>query len=832
MSTLARILALRVFAPLTVLVCAAASASAQDAQVGGPLPGPFPLFPTTNWWNSDISQAPADPNSATFIDFINANGRRRLHPDMGGNTGLSAPDPLTYGMIYTVVPGSQPLVPVTFQYDDESDHAAPGRPPGYPIPDQAKTEPRWIEGGLPGGGTNGDRHMLLVDRDNRLLYELFALRWNATAGRWDAGSGAIFPLDTNLRRPDTWTSADAAGLAILPGLIRYDEAFGSDPIRHALRVTVRATNGYVFPASHRAGNTAGALPMGARLRLRANKDLSTYPAHLGRVFQAMKTYGLIVADNGSDMYITGTYDTRWDMSPILSAFRSLYADDFEVISLGWNPVLTDGDSDGLSDEWEDQSCLDKASAAGVNGAGGDPDGDGASNLDEFRAGTHPRGTRVTYFAEGVTRTFFSTRFALVNPGTSAARVLCRFLKSDGSTVTHWVTVPPLARRTVEAASVPNLASAEFSTTIESDALIGADRTVAWDTTRYGAHTESGIPSPSSIWHFAEGATHSGFDLFYLFQNPATTTSTVRVTYLRPSPLSPLQRTYSVAPLSRITVWVDTVAPELAAVDVSATVEVLSGPAIIAERAMYLGAGGRTFGAGHASAAARAPTQNWFLAEGATGDYFDLFVLIANPGSQAASVRAQYLLPSGQVVTKSYVVEPRSRFNVWVDREDTRLADTSVSTVITSTNGVPVVVERAMWWPGPSGVGWREAHASAGSTQPALDWLVSDGEVGGAAVTSTYVLLANVGNAGLAVDVQVVFDDATPTVTRRYTLAANSRSNIDVGRDFPTTSGHRIGVITRSVGSPTPSLVVERSTYWDVGPERWAAGTNALGFVLR
>jgi hypothetical protein len=234
------------------------------------------------------------------------------------------------------VSGSQPLVPVVFEYKNESDFAAPGRPPGYPIPEQAKNEQKWIEGGLAGSDprASGDRHMLIVDRDNRILYELYALRWN---GLWEAGSGAIFLLDSNERRRDGWTSADAAGLAILPGLIRYEEAYGDAPIRHAFRFTVRRTNGYVYPASHRAGSTAGALPMGARLRLKASKDISAFPPPVQRIFQAMKTYGLIVADNGSDMYISGTYDTRWSNEVLNPAFESLTASDFEVIQLGWRP---------------------------------------------------------------------------------------------------------------------------------------------------------------------------------------------------------------------------------------------------------------------------------------------------------------------------------------------------------------------------------------------------------------------------------------------------------------------------------------------------------------
>lgn len=305
------------------------------AQVrGGDLPGPLPLFPPTNWWNTDISAAPVDSNSAAFINFIGAG--RRLHPDFGGDSG--DPSGPIYGMPYIIVTGIQPLVPVIFEYDDESDAGAPGRPPGYPIPEQAKTEQKWIEGGLAGNDPNadGDRHMLIVDRDNRILYELYALHW--TGSRWEAGSGAVFPLDSNARRPEEWTSADAAGLAILPGLIRYDEAFGSEPIRHAFRFTVRSTNGYVFPASHRAGSTTGALPMGARLRLKASKDISSYPAAVQRIFQAMKTYGLIVADNGTDMYISGTYDTRWDNDVLNPAFASLTAADFEVVQLGWQPT--------------------------------------------------------------------------------------------------------------------------------------------------------------------------------------------------------------------------------------------------------------------------------------------------------------------------------------------------------------------------------------------------------------------------------------------------------------------------------------------------------------
>jgi len=281
------------------------------------------LFPPDNWWNQDISTAPVDSQSDAYINFI---GRTRgSHPDFG---------PPPYGIPYVSVSGSQARLPIAFvDYGDESDTGFRGEN-GYPVPDAARSQPNFIEGGIAGGGTSGDRHLLIVDRDRWVLFELFAARWNASRSRWEAGSGAVFDLSSNTRRPEGWTSADAAGLAILPGLVRYDEAMRG-PVRHGFRMTVRSTNGYVWPASHRAGSTTGALPMGARLRLRSSKDLSRYPTYIQNIFRAMQTYGLIVADNGSDMYVTGSMDGRWNNSELNPAFAALTAGDFEVVRLGW-----------------------------------------------------------------------------------------------------------------------------------------------------------------------------------------------------------------------------------------------------------------------------------------------------------------------------------------------------------------------------------------------------------------------------------------------------------------------------------------------------------------
>jgi hypothetical protein len=282
------------------------------------------VFPAGNWWNLDVSAAPVDPASGQYIAFLNGHS---LHPDFG---------PPPYGFPYAVVDNTQRRVPVTFvSYPDESDAGAPGQPAGYPVPDPAKEQAGWIEGNVAGGGTSGDRHMLIVDRDNWLLFETAEMRWNQSAARWEAACGAVFDLSVSGRRPEGWTSADAAGLAIFPGLVRYDEAYGTSEITHAFRVTVRSTNGHVWPASHSAGKTSGAPPMGMRLRLKASKNLSSYRPEVQRIFRAMQRYGLIVADNGSDMYISGTMDSRWDNDVLNPAFASLNANDFEVIQLGW-----------------------------------------------------------------------------------------------------------------------------------------------------------------------------------------------------------------------------------------------------------------------------------------------------------------------------------------------------------------------------------------------------------------------------------------------------------------------------------------------------------------
>lgn len=445
----------------------------------------------------------------------------------------------------------------------------------------------------------------------------------------------------------------------------------------------------------------------------------------------------------------------------------------------------------------------------------------------------PLGTYKRYFSEGATSAFFDTRFALLNVTSDTTSVLLRFLKGDGTTTTHLLSMRPFSRRTVSVKDVPGMASAEFSTIVESDAELVVDRTMTWGPTGFGGHTETSVEAPRTSWYFAEGATHSGFNLFYLLQNPNPTPTQVRVRYLRGHG-GPLEKTYTLPAHSRTNVWVDVeefngLGLALADSDISAVIESLDGQPIIAERAMYLDTPGQTFGAGHESAGTNGPTTEWFFAEGATGPYFDLFVLIANPGVTDAVVEAEFLLPDGTTIVRPYTVPASSRFNIWVDQEDAMLANTGVSTTIRSTNGVPVIAERAMWWPGST---WHEAHNSPGATTTGTRWALAEGEVGTARRTETYILIANTSASPGDVKVTLFFEDGTTAAQTYASISGKSRFNVPVASFFPQAEGKRFGAVVESLGTIPAQIVVERAMYWNADGVAWAAGTNALATRLK
>ncbi|HUN90984.1 MAG TPA: hypothetical protein VMU33_02930 [Burkholderiaceae bacterium] len=289
---------------------------------GGSLNGAVP-FPADNAWNTDISSAPVDPNSDNLIASIGVS--TGLHPDFG--SGLYAGAPI--GIPYVVVAGSQAPVAIHFvAYGDESD------PGPYPVPANAPIE------GQPaaGGSFGGDRHVIVIDRDANRLYEMDNAVPQAD-GSWNADAGAVFHLDSDAVRPTAqpgWTSADAAGLPIFPGLARYDEVAGG-AIRHALRFTVAQTRkAYVPPANHEASTATSANlpPMGMRVRLKASYAIpSTFDPQVQVILQALKTYGMIVADNGSDWYISGAPDAGWNNDALVAQLGAVKGSDFEVVQM-------------------------------------------------------------------------------------------------------------------------------------------------------------------------------------------------------------------------------------------------------------------------------------------------------------------------------------------------------------------------------------------------------------------------------------------------------------------------------------------------------------------
>ena len=488
-------------------------------------------------------------------------------------------------------------------------------------------------------------------------------------------------------------------------------------------------------------------------------------------------------------------------------------------------ATTDADGDGMSDVFETRYSLDLLDP---RDASHDDDRDGVANAQEQRDGTHPRGTVTRYLAEGATSPFFTTRLALTNPGDADATVLLRFLPVSADAVPHVVTVPAHSRQTVDVGSVAGLAQAEFATVLESDRLVVLDRLMTWDANGYGSTIETAMTSLSREWFLAEGATHSGFDLFHLLQNPAATATTVQVTFLRPAPQEPIVKHFTLAPQSRFNVWVDTLDPGLADTDVSAAI-VASQP-IAVERALYLSRPGQLFTAGHESAGVTAPALTWFLAEGATGPYFDEFILLANPNTTPSTATVTFLTPDGRTVVQTHTVAPQSRFSIWVDYADPALADTAVSTTVEVTNDVPIVVERAMWWPSDASR-WHEAHNSPGATSAGLAWVVSGGEDGGPTDTETYVLIANTAEIGATVRVSVLLEDGH-THARLFSVPARSRFNVQLRAEFAAIAGQRFGVLVESIGLGTAPIVVESAIYGDANGVPWQAGANALATRLR
>lgn len=485
---------------------------------------------------------------------------------------------------------------------------------------------------------------------------------------------------------------------------------------------------------------------------------------------------------------------------------------------------TDANADGMDDNW--------AARYGVTTAAADDDSDGVSNVDEYRNSTHPMLPQTWHLSEGATG-FFNERIAVVNPDTAPATVTVTFLRESGAPIVRDYPLAGQSRLTIPVNDVAGLASAAVSAVVTaSNGGVIVERTMLWDARGgglYGGHLGKGIPAARTTWFLAEGEQNF-FDTYILFANAGATHATVTVNYLLDGG-NPVQRTYDVAANARLTVYAGLI-PELKGRAFSTTIT--SSAPITVERAMYFGSvAGRLWNGGHEAAAVPAPSTNWFVAEGRSGPVFDTYLLIANPNPSATVATIRFLVPGGGAISKTYDLPAQSRRTVHVDSQDARLADTDVSAEISAP--LPVVVERAMYWPDPS-TNWQEAHSSAGVTTTGTLWAMAEGEVGGPMGWTTFILLANPSPSPTLATVTFLRTDRPPLVITQM-VPANSRVTIDAqaarnAQQQGLDSGERFGVMVDTGASGVP-IVVEHAIYFN-GPQGqfWAGGMNETAVRIR
>jgi hypothetical protein len=430
-------------------------------------------------------------------------------------------------------------------------------------------------------------------------------------------------------------------------------------------------------------------------------------------------------------------------------------------------------------------------------------------------------TTASYLAEGASGGFFDLDIAIANPTATSVPLRVTFLKPDGSTVVQTPTINALSRMTLKVDEIPEVANTAVSAVVESltGTPVVVERSMFWDAGYYGGHTGTAVVQPHTQWYFGEGS-QGFFDTFVLLANSNPVAANVTVTFLREVG-PPVVTTHLVGPTSRLNVWANEY-PDLR--DSSFSIVVSSDQPIIAERAMYFGAA-RFWDGGHESAGVNAPSTTWFHAEGATGAFFDTYILIGNPNGQPATVTLTYLLETGQTVVRQHTIAPNARLTVPVESEDPLLAEAAVSTTVSSD--VPVISERAMYWPG-SFTTWAEAHNSFGVTETATRWGLAEGRVGMAQGFETYILLANAEASPAIVLITFLKPDGT-TVVKPFTVGPTTRRNVWVNGEVPELANTTFGAVVDSVnGVP---ISVERALYWNTFGQTWAGGTNATATRL-
>ena len=443
----------------------ACTASAQAPTIGGGCT----VFPADNIWNTPVDQLPVAGNSSTYVNTIGASGT--VHIDFG--SGLYAGGPI--GIPFITVPGSQTKYPVTFQYADESDQGP------YAIPLNAP-----IEGG---SASTGDRHAIAIDTNNCILYELYAAYPQSSS--WQAGSGSIFNLLQSILRPSGWTSADAAGLPIFPGLARYDEIAAGE-IRHALRFTVPQTQkAFVWPARHYASSLTGSQypPMGVRFRLRAGFDISGFSPVNQIILKALKKYGMMIADNGSAWFISGAPDSRWNNDDLHTLGLGIHGSDFEVVDVSGLMISPDS---GQARQTSAVSVSVTPSSASVQ----------VSTTKQFSATVNNstnQGVTWTASAGSITAAgLFTAPSSVPAPATVTIQATSQADTSAKGTASVTITPPPPP---VTVTVSPSSANVQVSMTQQFNATVNnsSNQSVTWSVTGGGTISSAGLyTAPATV----------------------------------------------------------------------------------------------------------------------------------------------------------------------------------------------------------------------------------------------------------------------------------------------------------------------------------------------
>jgi len=744
------------------------------------------VFPSDNVWNADISTLPVHPRSAQWLSSMAA-ATTNLHPDFGGPP---------YGFPFNVVDNTHPTVSVSFQYASESD------PGPYPVGTDTSIE------------NGSDHHALIVNKNTCALYELFALAGSGST--WTAGSGAIFPLGSDALRPLGWTSADAAGLPIFPGLVRWDEV-QAGAITHAIRFTAQQSDqSFLWPARHQAGTAANPSlpPMGARFRLKASYDISHFSGQAQVILRAMQHYGLILADNGSNWYFSGTEDANWP-DTLLSELKTVPASQFDAID-------------------ESSLMVDPNSAAVSTGCGSATASSGPGPTSQ---------SNTFYFAEGFTGNGFIECLSLFTPKTSGTAQIDYYLAGGG----HATQLVALQAGQVASVKVNQVVGAnqEVSARVTLPGPGVVERIMHFSFGGWHGSTDAvGATQLATEWDFAEGSTLGFFSEYLTLQNPNATAVPATLTYMTDSGAHPA-KTVMLGANSRTTVEVfrgDTastlsactpngagancgVGPGIGGVSVQVTTP--SGQPIVAERPFYVN--GFSFGSGpirdgHVAFGANAPALQWNFAEGTTLPGFYEYLTLQNPGATLpAQVTLRYLDGASNVTLRSVTVNPLSRVTVEVFKAQLGVGPgiAGVSTQVISNQ--PIVAERPMYMVYDFGSG-PVAGADDVMGQTALGTLFGFAAASTAAGENDFLTIQNPN--GVAANLTITYYPAGSPVIRTFTVPANTRHTVAI---FQPAEGVGPGITTLGItlASDQPVLV-EKPTY-GANPNTYGA-TDTAGYV--